>query len=145
MKTYGSLPEFAQRFPPEAVGFVKGFDLVLRKLSTVHVAAGTQIRAPQLTGALLASQKVRMPASGDQFGVVSFSAPYASVYIKGRRRSKPHSRKTASGKSREYTRMLGSRQPQARRGMVSPALRQLRADWSGLVEEAVQRIERGAA
>lgn len=154
--TYYGLEDFARRAPADHYAFVREFDVTLKKLAAIHLSAGMQIRAPVDTGELLGSMRLRLPTSADQHGVIEFAAAYAAIYMKGRRRSKPYRRQVkplAEGQIRgrrgqhlgsygsvEFTRMLGSRQPQAREGMLSPALKQLKAEWNDVVTEAAQRV-----
>lgn len=142
-RDYNGFPDFGRRFGPEAGDFVRRFDLILRKLATVHVSAGVDIRTPRgASGALARSQQTHMP-TGEAFGRVTLSAAYAQAINIGRKMSKPFSRRTASGgKTKEFSRRLGSRkQP---RGMTRGAERQLRREWPDVVTEAAQRAEAGA-
>jgi hypothetical protein len=135
---YADMDEFARRFPGQLAGLINAFMGSLQEAVTDHQDAAMDAREPVKTGALKASRQVERGGAGRVAGQIAsragspskigYTAVHALFVVPGRKRSK----KTG--------RMLGSQQPQARRGVIRGAQRQLRREWTKVVDIAASEL-----
>jgi hypothetical protein len=144
---YPDLKTMGERLAPDVERVFSGFTQHLADAMHRRAKAGLAKRVPVDTGFLYSSlEEDRQPA---RFAS-GFTASYANALDRGRRRSQPFSRQLRPGASQRgrrgrllgqhgtapYTRTLGSKQPQARRGMTLSTGMSLRAQWPEIMKEA---------
>ncbi len=146
---YQNLEEMAARMPGDVEKVFTGFERGLFSVMFEMAEGGIVKRTPVDKGTLLGSVQ---EDKQDQRWTVGFTDPKATSLDKGRRRSQPFSRRVhplgasdVRGRrgrllgehgTAPYTRMLGSKQPQSRRGMTVPTGFELRANWPVILQKA---------
>jgi hypothetical protein len=147
---YSNLEEMARRLPEDVFRVFSGFEKALADVMLDKAVEGEKKRTPVGEGTLLDSFAVDKQDSRYTAG---FTDPKANALDKGRKRSKPFSRQIHAGAEQRgrrgrllgahgtapYTRMLGSKQPNAGRGMTVSTGFSLRAQWPEILTEAANR------
>jgi hypothetical protein len=147
---YPNLEEMARRLPGDVFKVFSGFEKALADAMFVRAKAGLAKRVPVATGFLYSTLT---EDKQNQRYSVGFTDPKANALDIGRKKSKPFHRQVRSGAAQrgrrgrllgahgtgEIVRMLGSKQPQARRGMTRSTGFSLRAMWPQILEEAAQK------
>lgn len=160
---YNSLKQFAEDFGPQLSVWTgrmrrnlvdEATDFMIVKSEREPVGSGPRYKGGKQPGVLKAS---RVITRGPEQSSIGWTAPHAAIINRGRKRSKPYSRRLrgtsadasrgkrgknlGAGGTKPFTRMLGSKQ--ARGGMTRPAFVALRRDWGKVIEKAVARTEGG--
>jgi hypothetical protein len=148
---YRTLEESVARMPDDIGKAVDGFKLELFDEMLSFAFEGERKRAPTRTGFLADSL---VTEKQDRRYVAGFTDPKATSLDKGRRKSKPFSRKVhaTSGKRGRrgallgaagtalYRRTLGSEQDGAKRGMTVPTGFAMRAAWPSILTTTAQAV-----
>lgn len=144
---YPGLKELAERMPGDVLRVFTGFEKSLADAMFKRAKAGLGKRVPVDTGFLYTSLE---EDKQDQRYSVGFTDPKANSLDIGRKKSKPFHRQVRTGAEQRgrrgrllgehgtgpIVRMLGSKQPQARRGMTVSTGFSLRAQWPEILTEA---------
>lgn len=147
---YPNLETMAQRLPEDAFRVFSGFEKALAESMFVRAKAGLAKRVPVDTGFLYSTLT---EDKQDRRYSVGFTDPKANALDVGRKKSKPFFRQIKAGAAQRgrrgrllgahgtgpIVRMLGSKQPQARRGMTRSTGFSLRAQWADILQEAATK------
>jgi hypothetical protein len=133
MKTYRSVGEFAADSGRIAANIGRFGDVLLSDTAG-EVNRRVQREPVGPTGRLKGS-RVFIRGGAGQPSIIGWTAPYAQIIARGRKRSKPYKRK---GASKLVVRMLGSKQ--ARSGFIRPMFFGLRRDWPTVVNRAAAKV-----
>lgn len=125
-----TLRAFAESFPGEMQKKVVELGIQLERV-TVNTLA-SYIDEPVLTGKLKGSRTIS--ASDSKGASIGWTAVQSIFIDIGRVRSKMFTKRTMHGKSKPFTRMLGS--DALPEGFTQPALTRLRSNWATVVELA---------
>lgn len=143
---YANIDEMARRLSTDVERVFTGFEKALFEVAFEQAEKGEVARTPVREGTLLESIA---EDKQDRRYTVGYTDPKANSLDIGRKKSKPFHRQTSGADQRgrrgrllgahgtgEIVRMLGSKQPQSRRGMTVSTGFSLRAQWLDILTKA---------
>jgi hypothetical protein len=148
---YKTLEEAITRMPEDMGMAVSQYELALFEGALTFAAEGLISRTPQREGTLIQSLAIDKQDSRYSVG---YTDPKANSLDWGRRKSKPFIRQISAGAAKRgrrgrllgehgsatIVRTLGSKQPQARRGMTVSTGYSLKNHWVEIQTEAAQKV-----